>query len=71
MFSYIYMENICPDWGVGQVLQYISTGETVLVLKKHFDDITPYYTIRMSDGREKQTIAENMQIFCRINSAFF
>jgi hypothetical protein len=52
-----------PDWNVGQTLQYISTGEQVSVLKKHFDDSPPYYTVRMSDGREKQTTAEKMQEF--------
>ena len=34
--------------------------EKVEIIKIHYDDITPYYTIRMPNNREKQTVLEKL-----------
>eukprot|EP00658_Telonema_sp_P-2_P032495 TRINITY_DN24051_c0_g1_i2.p1 TRINITY_DN24051_c0_g1~~TRINITY_DN24051_c0_g1_i2.p1 ORF type:complete len:481 (-),score=103.83 TRINITY_DN24051_c0_g1_i2:336-1778(-) len=40
---------------------YKPTGQAVTVLKAHYDEVPPYYTVRMPDGREKQTIADKLE----------
>jgi len=46
----------------GDRLIYKRTGETVKVMKIHFDDEPPYYTVSfVSDGREKQTTYEHLE----------
>jgi len=46
----------------GQAMIYIMTGEKVEVVKVHLDDDIndPYYTIKMQDGREKDTTRPKM-----------
>ena len=33
----------------------------VKILKKHLDDVEPYYTILMPDGTERQTVAAKLK----------
>ena len=58
----IYKKNITSDWKVGQKLKYIKTGEVVELVSIHYDDITPYYTVKMPNNREKQTVKEKLEI---------
>jgi len=51
-----------PEWNIGDKLIYTTTGEIVEIINIHRDDIEPYYTIRMNDGREKQTISTKLEI---------
>ena len=46
----------------GQKVIYKTTGELVTIVKKHFDDIPPYYTIRMSNGNERQTVEDKLSV---------
>ena len=46
----------------GQKVIYKTTGELVTIIKKHFDDIPPYYTIRMSNGNERQTVEDKLSV---------
>ena len=46
----------------GQKVIYKTTGELVTIVKKHFDDVPPYYTIRMSNGNERQTVEDKLNI---------
>jgi len=46
----------------GQKVIYKTTGEPVTIVKKHFDDSPPYYTIRMSNGTERQTVETKLNI---------
>lgn len=46
----------------GQKVIYKTTGELVTIVKKHFDDSPPYYTIRMSNGIERQTVETKLNI---------
>jgi len=40
---------------------YLPTGEPVAVVEKHLDDFPHlYYTVRMSDGRDRQTTSEKL-----------
>ena len=34
--------------------------ETVQILEVHFEDVTPFYTIKMQDGREKQVESQHL-----------
>jgi len=46
----------------GEAAVYVPTGETVTVLLVHTEDPEGvYYTVRMEDGREKQTIPKKLQ----------
>tara|TARA_Y100000389_G_C17470632_1_gene530317 strand:+ start:1150 stop:1389 length:240 start_codon:yes stop_codon:yes gene_type:complete len=42
----------------GDILLYTKTNEMVEVIDIHHDDIEPYFTIRIKDGSEKQTISK-------------
>ena len=53
-------KNITKDLKVGDILIYKPTNEKVTLLKIHYDDITPYYTIKMPDDREKQTVLDKL-----------
>jgi len=44
----------------GKEAIYRQTGEVVIVSKAHYDDIAPYFTVTMPDGREKQTTSERL-----------
>ena len=44
-----------PTFSVGDILEY-SGCVRVEVLAVHLDDVPAYYTIRMPDGKEKQTV---------------
>ena len=47
-----------PLYEAGAVVDYASSGgtQTCTVLSAHFDDMMePHYTVRLEDGREKQT----------------
>ena len=46
----------------GQKVIYKTTGELVTIVKKHFDDVPPYYTIRMLNGNERQTVEDKLNI---------
>jgi hypothetical protein len=46
----------------GQKVIYKTTGELVTIVKKHYDDVPPYYTIRMSNGNERQTVEDKLNI---------
>ena len=45
-----------------QKVIYKTTGELVTIVKKHYDDVPPYYTIRMSNGNERQTVEDKLNI---------
>ena len=45
---------------IGRHALYRPTGEPVKVLQVHLDDITPYLTIRMPNGMERQTTTNNL-----------
>ena len=47
--------NSSKNWKLGDTFIYKKTNEKVKLIKIHYDDITPYYTIKMPDNREKQT----------------
>ncbi len=49
------------NWKKGDILTYIPTQEKVVLMKIHYDDLTPFYTIKMSDNREKQTVLEKLR----------
>ena len=49
------------SWKKGDILTYIPTEEKVELVKIHYDDSTPFYTIKMSDNREKQTVLEKLR----------
>ena len=34
----------------------------VTILKVHYDDIIPYYTIKLSDNTEKQTVLKYLSV---------
>ena len=46
----------------GKTCWYAGPGGTaqVEIVKKHFDDTPPYYTVRFDDGTERQTTAERL-----------
>lgn len=44
----------------GQYLKYNKTGERVMVVTNHHDDVQPYYTIRMQDDGIRQTVCEHL-----------
>jgi len=46
----------------GQKVIYKTTGELVTIVKKHYDDVPPYYTIRMLNGNERQTVEDKLNI---------
>ena len=46
----------------GQKVIYKTTGELVTIVKKHYDDVPPYYTIRMLNGNERQTVEDKLDI---------
>ena len=48
-------------WKVGDKLLYKKTNEIVELVKIHYDDINPYYTIKMPDNREKQTVEKLLE----------
>merc|ERR1711988_2033875 len=45
----------------GDIFIYIPTGEKIQIIKVYKDSLPPYYLIRMQNGREKQTIIENLK----------
>ena len=49
------------NWKVGDILIYKNTNEKVELVKIHLDDIIPYYTVKMPDNREKQTIGNKLK----------
>merc|ERR1712086_342893 len=49
-----------PDPDKGDMAVYVPTGEVVLVSSVHVDDTERYYTVRMPDGREKQTVRKRL-----------
>ena len=53
-------EPIEKVWKIGDTLIYIKTNEEVELVKIHYDDIVPYYTIRMEGDKEKQTTIDNL-----------
>ena len=53
-------KNNIKDLKIGDILIYKPTNEKVTLLKIHYDDITPYYTIEMPDDREKQTVLDKL-----------
>ena len=44
----------------GDAMIYMPTGEQVRVVKVHYEDEDPYYTVHMADGREKQTVRSKL-----------
>ena len=59
--KYLELKNkVSKEWNIGDILTYLPTKEKVELLKIHYDDVTPYYTIKMSDNREKQTTNEKL-----------
>ena len=58
----ILLENLnnSKNWKIGDKLIYKKTNEIVELIKIHYDDITPYYTIKMPDNREKQTTIDKL-----------
>ncbi len=59
------VKEVEVNYKKGDKLVY-KTQEIVEVLKVHFDNIEPYYTIKMSNGNEKQTICKNLS---RVNKS--
>ena len=55
-----YNEISYKNWKVGEKLKYIPTDENVILLKTHFDDQPPYFTIKMPNNREKQTTLDKL-----------
>ena len=52
-----------PAWASkGGFVDYVSNGQKcrVRIVAVHKDDVTPYFTIAMPDGREKQTILDRL-----------
>jgi len=47
---------------VGQCAVYVSTGKMVVIEDVHNDEPPPFYTVRCSDGREKQTLADKLAV---------
>jgi hypothetical protein len=45
---------------VGEVVIYLPEGVPATVASVHTDDSPPYYTIKMSGGREKQTVGAKL-----------
>lgn len=45
---------------IGDKLTYKKTNERVELVKIHYDDIIPYYTIKMPNNREKQTTIDKL-----------
>jgi len=41
-------------------VKYKETNDIVSIIQVHNDDSEPYYTIRMKDGTEKQTIRSKL-----------
>ena len=48
------------DLKSGDIVKYKNTNENVTILQVHYDDIEPYYTIKMKNGTEKQTVKNNL-----------
>lgn len=49
-------------YAAGESAAYTSTGESVSVLRAHMEDPHGvYYTVRMEDGREKQTVHDKLR----------
>ena len=46
----------------GDKILYKKTNEIVQIEKVHYDDIIPYYTITMKNGREIQTTKEKLKV---------
>ena len=55
-----YKQLSFEDLKIGQKLKYLPTDEQVTLLKVHYDDTIPYYTIKMPDNREKQTTKDRL-----------
>ena len=51
------------EYAPGEAAVYRPTGETVHILKVHREDYPepPYYSVRMADSREKQTVPEKLE----------
>lgn len=52
--------NLSKNWKLEDTLIYKKTNEKVELIKIHYDDITPYYTVKMPDNREKQTTVDKL-----------
>ena len=51
------------DISVGSTVKYLATGELSTVVKVHYDDPPdPYYTILFSNGNERQTTHEKVEL---------
>jgi hypothetical protein len=50
-------------YNAGEKVIYNKDGQSVegTILKIHDDDDIPYYTIKLNDGTEKQTIQDNLE----------
>jgi len=57
-------EGVQPPLKPGEAAIYTMTGEKVTVVKVHSEDdpTDPYYTIKMADGREKQSVRNKMEL---------
>ena len=44
----------------GSMVYYVPTGEAVAVLAAHTQSQPPFFTVRMADGREKQTTQDRL-----------
>lgn len=49
-----------PEPDKGDMAVYVPTGEVVLVSSVHVDDMERYYTVKMPDAREKQTVRKRL-----------
>ena len=63
-------EEAAPMLSSGDRATYTITGEAVTVIKVHFDDAPPYYTIRLPSGNERQTSRENLKVPQRPTSQY-
>eukprot|EP00658_Telonema_sp_P-2_P047460 TRINITY_DN36102_c0_g1_i4.p1 TRINITY_DN36102_c0_g1~~TRINITY_DN36102_c0_g1_i4.p1 ORF type:complete len:357 (-),score=83.75 TRINITY_DN36102_c0_g1_i4:175-1245(-) len=50
------------DMTKGDSLRYKKTGENVILLSVHLNDVDPYCTVKMPDGTERQTTAEHLEV---------
>jgi len=46
----------------GATVRYKLTGEKATIMAVHMEDLPPYYTISLSNGREKQTTADRLEV---------
>ena len=58
--KYLYYKNKYINLKKNKMI-YKKTGEIVEIIQTHYDDITPYYTIKMMNGRELQTVADRLK----------